>query len=198
MARRADHTAEELRSLAIVKGLDIVDKKGVSGLTARGLAQAIGYTPGTLYHFFGSLDGYLLALNVHILDLWHEELVDKIKSSRRPVIHTLATAYIEFALQRKNRWELVFARHFPPGLELSENYVANMTRLLEMIDQSLVKYESHADKRRQLAKTLWASMHGICSLAHTQRLSYSPGDTPEALAKILLELVETRKTAKPR
>ena len=193
MARRADHTAQELKSLAIGKGLEIIDKQGMSGLTARGLAQAIGYTPGTLYHFFGSLDGYLLVLSAHILDLWHQELTAKIKASRRPAIHTLAAAYIDFALARKNRWELAFARNYPPDLPLPDDYVSNMARLLMLIDQSLTKHEPQADKRHRLAKTLWASMHGICSLAHTQRLSYSAGDTPEALAKVLLELLEQKK-----
>lgn len=193
MARRADHTAQELKNLAIDKGLEIIDKNGISALTARNLAQAIGYTPGTLYHFFGSLDGYLLALSTHILTLWHGELADKIKASRRPAIHTLASAYIDFALHRKNRWELAFARNFPHDLTLPQDYISNMERLLTLIDHSLADHEPHADKRRRLAKTLWASMHGICALAHTQRLSYAAGDTPETLAKVLLELVDTKK-----
>lgn len=193
MARRAEHTSEELKSLAIAKGLAIVDEKGMAGLTARSLAQAMGYTPGTLYHFFGSLDGYLLALSAHILDVWHAELSAQIKASRRPAIHTLAAAYIDFALTRRSRWELAFARSYPADMPLPESYLGNMARMLQLIDQSLVVYEAKADKRHRLAKTLWASMHGICALAHTQRLSYSPGDTPEALANVLLDLVEQKK-----
>jgi AcrR family transcriptional regulator len=56
MARRSDHSRDELYNLAMTAARDIVRREGMAALTARGLATAIGYSPGTLYNLFDSLD----------------------------------------------------------------------------------------------------------------------------------------------
>ena len=49
MGRRADHSRDELHSLALDAACRIVDDQGMDALTARGVARAIGYSPGSLY-----------------------------------------------------------------------------------------------------------------------------------------------------
>ena len=56
MARRSDHSREELYELALEKAGEIAEKEGLRGLTARGVAREIGYTIGTLYNIFEDLD----------------------------------------------------------------------------------------------------------------------------------------------
>ena len=48
MARRKDHTREELIQIAIDSGREIVRTEGVASLTARRVAKEMGYTAGTL------------------------------------------------------------------------------------------------------------------------------------------------------
>ena len=45
MARRTDHTREELKDLIINAAWTIIETEGAPGLTARKLASAIGYAP---------------------------------------------------------------------------------------------------------------------------------------------------------
>lgn len=45
MARRSDHSKEELKNLITQTAREIVQKDGFTALTARNLAQTIGYTP---------------------------------------------------------------------------------------------------------------------------------------------------------
>lgn len=194
MARRADHTPDQLRTLVLTKGLEIIDKKGLPALTARSLAAAIGYTPGTLYHVFGSLDSYMLHLAMHAVELWHVQLTAKLNRSRKDALETLAHAYIDFSTQYKHRWQLIFAHSTPAKAELPDGYVASMSRLLGLIDGALVTREPDARKRHTLAKTLWASMHGICALAQSRMLAHSAADNAHELARQLLDLA----TAKPR
>ena len=52
MARRSDHSREELREMAITAAEQIVVEQGYEGLSARKVAAAIGYTVGTLYLVF--------------------------------------------------------------------------------------------------------------------------------------------------
>ena len=45
MARRSDHTRDELRRMALDAARAIVEEDGLRGLSTRRLAKAIGYTP---------------------------------------------------------------------------------------------------------------------------------------------------------
>jgi len=63
MARRSDHTREELKNLILSSASRIIENEGYSALTVRKIATDIGYTPGTLYNVFQSMDGLTLALN---------------------------------------------------------------------------------------------------------------------------------------
>ena len=52
MARRSDHTREEIREMALVATEQIVSVAGFSALSARKIAKKIGYTVGSLYLLF--------------------------------------------------------------------------------------------------------------------------------------------------
>ncbi len=69
MARRSDHTREELKVLIIEESWNIIKKHGFEGLTARRIAKNTGYAPGTIYNLFSSMDDLYLELNAKTLDL---------------------------------------------------------------------------------------------------------------------------------
>ena len=74
MARRADHSREELCEIAMQAAERIVETDGLRALTARNVADAIGYSPGTLYNLFANLDELILQLNGRTLDALHDRL----------------------------------------------------------------------------------------------------------------------------
>ncbi|MEO0642572.1 MAG: helix-turn-helix domain-containing protein, partial [Pseudomonadota bacterium] len=61
MGRRSDHTANELRQLLIECGHKLIAERGFAKFSGREAARRAGYTVGTLYNVFGSLDGYFSA-----------------------------------------------------------------------------------------------------------------------------------------
>jgi AcrR family transcriptional regulator len=68
MARRSDHTRDELHRLALDAARRITEREGLRGLRARQIARDIGYTIGTLYNLFEDLDDLILHLNGETLD----------------------------------------------------------------------------------------------------------------------------------
>ena len=68
MARRSDHSREELYALILDSARSIVEEDGFSGLTARRVASSIGYAPGTIYNLFSNLDDLILHLRGKVLD----------------------------------------------------------------------------------------------------------------------------------
>ena len=74
MARRSDHSREELREMALSAAEQIVVEQGYEGLSARKVASAIGYTVGTLYLVFENIDDLILNINARTLDRLHAKM----------------------------------------------------------------------------------------------------------------------------
>ena len=74
MARRSDHSREELREMTLTAAENIVVEQGYEGLSARKVATAIGYTVGTLYLVFENLDDLILHINARTLDRLHARM----------------------------------------------------------------------------------------------------------------------------
>lgn len=77
MARRSDHSREEIRAMALAAAQQIVTEQGFAALNARKIASAIGYTVGTLYLVFKNLDDLFLQLNARTLDDLHAALATR-------------------------------------------------------------------------------------------------------------------------
>ena len=73
MARRADHTREELHRMALDAAREIVDAEGLRGIKARKIMDKIGYTVGTLYQLFDDLDDLIVHMNTETLDALYED-----------------------------------------------------------------------------------------------------------------------------
>ena len=76
MARRYDHSREEIRTMALEAAEKIVVEQGHKGLTARKVMRDIGYAVGTLYLIFENLDDLILHLNVRTLDRLYRRMTD--------------------------------------------------------------------------------------------------------------------------
>ena len=80
MARRSDHSREELYDLALESARVIAEIEGLRGLAARRIARDIGYTVGTIYNLFdhGAGDAVVAGEPVCILEAMKME--NEIKS----------------------------------------------------------------------------------------------------------------------
>ncbi len=63
MARRADHTREELASMALKAARDIIVKSGAAAFSTREVAARMGYTVGTLYQLFRDAEDLIERVN---------------------------------------------------------------------------------------------------------------------------------------
>jgi AcrR family transcriptional regulator len=188
MARRSDHSKEELKDLAIREGLEIIDKNSFSGFSARGVAKAMGYTVGTLYHVFGDLDQYMLHINARILDDWHADLSAGLKRTKKEPLRYLAQAYIDFARSHYNRWTALFEFKMARPSPLPEWYAEKLARLFELVENAILPHCSdNPQLARHNAKVVWAGIHGICVLSLSGKLDMVGAEKTEVLVNSLLE-----------
>ncbi|NNG03184.1 MAG: TetR/AcrR family transcriptional regulator [Inquilinus sp.] len=192
MARRSDHSRGELRKMALAAAESIAEQEGARGLTAREVAGRIGYSVGTLYNLFGTLDDLIVEVNGTTLDALYDSLMEARRKadSDEPetVIAAFAAAYIDFIDRQPNRWDILFEHKLPKGRRLPNWYFEKLGRLLTLLDGSLAPLFA-ADQKRdraRAARVLWCGLHGICSLARSGKLGVVTGESVPDLTEALL------------
>lgn len=191
MARRNDHSREEIRQMALIAAETVLAKEGPKGLTARKIASAIGYTAGTLYLVFESLEDLALQINGRTLDALYEWLRARSEPTDDPVdsLMSLAEAYIAYAEAETQRWHLLFEFSAYDEKDLPEWYLSKLSRVFGLAETALkpmARHRSGADIQ-QAARVLWASVHGICTLKIGRRLDLVGGKSTSQIVRVLIE-----------
>ena len=186
MARRSDHSREELHDLALEAAEGIAEKDGLRGLTARGVAREIGYTIGTIYNLFDDFDDLIVHLNARTLDSLYDVLakVRMGKGSEKDLI-ALSKAYSRFTTQHALLWRMLFEHRLPEGRSPPDWYYERVNRLYELIEMALEPLFDAQEKKRKrhTARVLWGSLHGLLSLSGQDRIG---GEKPSHLAETMI------------
>lgn len=190
MARRSDHSREEIREMALAAGEKIIDRQGYSALTARKLAAEIGYTVGTLYLVFRNLDDLMLQVSGRTLDLLHRHLSGASRDcdGGTACVLALGQAYLSFAIGHRHRWEAIFKHNLPEGEELPDWFMTKVLANFELVEGQLRRAAPgrSADQIQAAARALWSGVHGVCILGLTERLGTFGADSLETLVESLV------------
>lgn len=179
MARRSDHTRDELKEIILKAATQLIEKQGLDGLTARAVAQKIGYAPGTIYNVFSSMEGLSLTLNAQTLDALYMALnTPSCNNPQETPLHNMkamAQLYHGFARNHRALWLMLFTHRLPEGQKAPEWYQEKINRLFEPLENLLKPYypPAHSGERKIAARALWASVHGLCFLEETGKLPFA-------------------------
>jgi len=189
MARRSDHSREELYDLAVDAARRIVEKNGLRALTARDVADAIGYSPGTLYNLFENLDDMIVHLNGHTLDDLHDRLSTAMRTGvPEEDLNRLLDGYLGYLEDHPNLWNTLFEHKLPEGQELPTWYPQKVARGLSLVEEALSPLfpKDDQDGKSDAARILWASLHGICSLYQAGKLQVVTSRSAREMAGVLV------------
>ena len=190
MARRSDHSRDEIREMAIQAAERIVSLEGYPGLSARKVAAEIGYTVGTLYLVFTNLEDLIFQVNGRTLDALHTRMAAATKECGTPYdcVSALAHAYLDYALEHPKRWGMVYEHVLPEGEEIPATYQAKVARLFELVEQAVAPLAQRHPRREvaQAARVLWGGVHGISLLKLTRKLDVAGEDSPYELVDVLI------------
>jgi AcrR family transcriptional regulator len=167
MGRRSDHSRTELRELIIDEGHRQMAEQGYSRFSARQVARAIGYSVGTLYNLFPSLDHLLLAINTRTFVQWTEFVRRRLDGVSNDRIGVLVTAYFDFAREHTNLWMAIYDHRLPPGMALPPDDKETRRELtLTVIGELSILLPEMSDiDVERLARSLIATVHGHCTYA---------------------------------
>ncbi|WP_299013532.1 TetR/AcrR family transcriptional regulator [uncultured Photobacterium sp.] len=190
MARRNDHTREELVTMTLEQVKNFLDEHPHHELSLRKVAGMIGYVPSTLVNVFGNYNLLLLHAVAQTLDELFAEAEEQMKdiSSPEDALRKLAYCYLGFATKHPYRWQLIF-QHTMQGEELPEwqsERINNMTGMLESLISQITPEKSEADIL-EASRVLWAGVHGITLLTVDDKLFTSTPVDGKALIDNLID-----------
>ena len=189
MARRSDHTKDELKEMAITAGHNIIKSQGFSKFSARKVAAKIGYTVGTIYHIFGTHDALILHINARTLDNWYNSLSEMIEAEKKPLsINALAKFYIKYSASHYNEWSALFEHTMHDSADIPDWYITKMRRFFDLVESLVSPYVGGNKKStRRAARVLWAGIHGICVLSFSKKLDLVESESTAVLAKSFVD-----------
>lgn len=168
MARRKDHTPDELKAWVIRSVLDLLKEHPANELSLRKIAKRVEYSPGTLINLFGDYAHLLLAVNAYTLDQISERLnqaltdLDNLEPQEQLLLFALE--YLAFARTHVFQWRLVFEHRLDE--DIPDWQKKRINQLFDLIELRLKHISPNAqpDELQQASRTIWASVHGICML----------------------------------
>ncbi len=169
MARRSDHTRQELHELIVGETMKLVDELGAANITARQIAARIGYTAGTLYTHFDNLADIYLQVNARNLSRLRAQVQGAIASADDPADRLLemAYAYLGYAEAHPHHFALLFSHNLQPGQTLPDDLQAIIDSLFDLVTAELAALDPNATAAElELGvRALWSGVHGICALS---------------------------------
>ena len=167
MARRSDHSRSELREIIVEEGHSVMAQSGFAAFSAREVARRVGYSVGTIYNVFDSLDHLIVAINTWTFVLWTQFVQDRLSRAKSDRIAVLVQAYFDFARENTNLWMAIYDHRLPPGMEMpadDEEIRSQLTLIVIGELARLLPGKSEADLGR-MARSLVATVHGHCTFA---------------------------------
>jgi AcrR family transcriptional regulator len=188
MGRRSDHTRDELRALLLAEGHKLLAEEGLKKFSGREVAKRAGYSVGTIYNVFGSLDRFILAINSRTFSLWADFLRRRLEQGGADRIRSLVEGYFDFALAHPNLWSAIYDHRVAEGEDLDpadQQRRAELTGIVEAEVRAALPDPDMPEAGR-LARSLIATVHGHCSyvLSGTFVLLEEPDPVGSALARV--------------
>ena len=184
MGRRSDHSREELEELILSEGHRLMAETGYARFSAREVAKRIGYSIGTIYNVFDSLDALLLAINSRTFVIWAAWLRDKLAVAGEDRIAALVAGYFDFAGRNPNIWMAIYDHRPPPGDAVPDSYRNQRAALTGIVEEEIARVLPPAARgaAAALARSLVALVHGHCLFALNGTFALLGEQEPEAAA----------------
>ncbi|MDD5463411.1 MAG: TetR/AcrR family transcriptional regulator [Methylococcales bacterium] len=167
MARRSEHSLEELKAMVLDAAETIVIEEGFSSLKARRVAVEIGYTVGSIYMVYKNMADLITHINAKTLDAVAAQLEQVQDGDPAQYIEAIAQAYLVYASRNFNRWIMIFEYGFSRNTDIPDWYQEKRDVVFDRLEESVAQLapECAESDRKQAAKALWNSIHGICILS---------------------------------
>lgn len=163
----------EVRDRVLAAARKAMEKNGVDGVKARFIANEAGISVGSIYNMFDDLDALIRLVNGETYDellALERAALDKARASNKSNTEqmlALAETYLEFVVHHQDRWSATLAFNRSRTQAPPKWYLQKELALFNVIEDAISAFPGahDHDKRNVSARALWASVHGIVTMA---------------------------------
>lgn len=193
MARRSDHTREELTQLALNAAREIVSSEGIIALSGRRVTGRMGYTIGTLYQVFNDMDDLVEQMNARTLAMLFVHCqAGASQGSVAQRLKALGLLFGEFIKAHPNEWDAIMSYRYKDDHTTSESYHCEILNLFGLMEDATRQFYAKGQQEEHAADMamLWASLTGILSVAFSER--QVGGSLEEMLERLIAMYIQAR------
>lgn len=166
-------TKEEIRADLILKARELLVDKGFEFLTARKLADYSGYSVGTIYNQFKSMDNLFLEENAQTLDELYKVLTSaEMGSDVYLNLNKLLDKFVQFVLENKNLWFALYNTHFQNAADgYDVFYLRRIVKIVLLLERNLKKlFLNIPCKEREVSsQVLFITVFALSSLLTSEK-----------------------------
>ena len=201
IAERREREREDVRRKILDAARELFMAEGYERVTMRRIADAIEYSPTTIYNHFQDKDDLVNAL-------CHEEFAQLLSAldpsvrSADPVeeIRQIGAAYAAFGLANPNHYRFMFMTpvRYGEGHQVSEPGQQSFGLLRKAVARAIETGAFVKGDVDTIAQVLWASIHGAVALLITYEARQFPGApaAPDLIDQVLDNAARGFRTAR--
>ena len=181
--------AQDQHQQALHRGIlddasNLLIREGPAALSMRRIAKLVGCSTTVLYTLFGSKQGLVEQLYLRGFEMLRQglEAVPHVGIAH-DYVYALCHAYRQFALGNSIYYAIMFSNPIPeytPSEASRELSLENFQLLVQAVQDCIVPDHSAGDEAWEIARIIWAILHGHVSLELGGYFNY-PGVEPHQM-----------------
>lgn len=183
-----------MRRLILDAALRLFREKGYEGVNMRNIAEAIEYSPATLYLYYKDKNELYFALQFEAAAAKRDHLAPAMEVAD-PMARLIdfGRRYIDFGFKHPDLYDLLFITKAP--MEHIENQecwtlgIATHTFFVETVQDCVEHRYFKSTDAETIAYTLWCHAHGMVSLFIRERMRMYPAEKRMELATKSFEMI---------
>jgi AcrR family transcriptional regulator len=168
--RRNTYHHGHLRRALLDQALETIRDEGIEALTLRAVGQKLRVSRTALYRHFADKRSLLAAVAAEGFRRLREALVTAWEGAGRgrPGFEAMGLAYVRFAVANPSYYRVMFGG-FVDASACDATLLEEASGAFQALVDALVEQQHHglvrADDPQQLARFIWAAVHGVAMLA---------------------------------
>jgi AcrR family transcriptional regulator len=183
---RKERDKVEMRDKILQSAHKLFLDRGFEEVSIRNIAEAIEYSPATIYLYFKDKDEIFYALHGEAFKIFNQHM-ETLATVSAPFERLIAMGeeYMRFAQEHPKYYEIMFITESPMDCEENQDKWQEGQRALQFLESILRECQSTGRFKEMdpqvLAFSIWSYMHGMCSLWLRQRVRCYPVEDRERI-----------------
>ena len=198
---RKERDRVDMKELILNSAHQLFIDKGFDEVSIRNIAEAIEYSPATIYLYFKDKNEIFHALHGEAFIIFNQFVAEvfTIKDPFKRII-ALGEKYLQFAFKYPKYYTIMFIAEAPMQCDQNTEGWIEGGRALDGLESIVADCIKEGKLKKQpikpMAFTIWSYMHGMCSLALRDRMKHYTEEEREGMIensfKIFIQLLKNK------